>query len=147
MLFGIVRSIAITATVSSAVGGIFWALDGNFWKPFVLATVIQFVIFWMFTTVMDRISLFKQKQIENDRIAEFSKQSIEAECSYCKTLNLIPLQMDRDNDFDCTNCGKPNAVYIGVTVTQKTTPLNVSSLAINTLNPDEQSAIDKITNG
>ena len=81
-------------------------------------------------------------QLENERIAEYTKQSVTAECAYCKTSNMIPLRVDKDNDFNCTNCNKPNAVYIGITVTQKTNPMNVDSLAINTFNPDERSAIE-----
>lgn len=142
MIVSILRSIAITLLVSSICATVAWSLGYNFIKVFSLVTAIQFGGFWVLNSVIQHIKQVKMTQLENDRIAEYTKQSITAECAYCKTSNLIPLRMDSDNDFDCVNCNKPNAVYIGVTVTQKTNPMNVDTLAINTLNPDERSALE-----
>jgi len=142
MIVNILRSLAITLSVSGTCALVGWSLDYDFWRVFALVTAIQFVSFWLFNSVLQHIKQVKMTQLENERIAEYTKQSITAECAYCKTANLIPLRVDSDNDFECTNCSKPNAVYIGITVTQKTNPMNVDSLAINTLNPDERSAIE-----
>lgn len=144
-MFILIRSLLITGAVSGIVGTTFWSLDQGFLKPFVLSIILQFIGFWIFNTISQRIFSIKERQLENERIAEFSKQGVEVDCAYCKTTNLVPVRFDVDNDFECVNCGKPNAIYIGVTVTQKTTPLNVSPLMINTLNPDEQNAIDKLS--
>ncbi|MBP01547.1 MAG: hypothetical protein CMM25_01885 [Rhodospirillaceae bacterium] len=144
-MFILIRSLLITGAVSGIVGTTFWSLDQGFLKPFVLSIILQFIGFWIFNTISQRIFSIKERQLENERIAEFSKQGVEVDCAYCKTTNLVPVRFDVDNDFECINCGKPNAIYIGVTVTQKTTPLNVSPLMINTLNPDEQNAIDKLS--
>lgn len=144
MIRDILRSLGITFCVSGIGALIGWSIDHNPLKIFILLTSIQFVGFWILNTVTGHFRQIKMTRLENERIAEYTKQSIQAECAYCKTLNLIPLRMDLDNDFNCTNCNKPNAVYIGVTVTQKTNPMSVDSLAINTLNPDEQAAIDHI---
>lgn len=144
----ILRSIAITLCVSGTCGLLFWSLDYSFIKAFTLSTIIQFIGFWMFNSIMQHVRQVKMTELENQRIAEYTKQSINVECSYCKSNNLIPLHVNGDNDFKCVNCGKENAVYVGITVTQKTNPMNVDSLAVNTLNPDEQAAIDSIsTNG
>jgi hypothetical protein len=140
----ILRSISITLLISLVVGLIFWSTGGNFSRAFTLAIVIQFAVFWVYNTLSEKYFNLKQRQLDNERIKEFTKQGLEVECSYCKTVNLVPVRFDVDNDFSCTNCGKPNAIYIGVTVTQKTSPLNMSPLLINTLNPDEQQAIDRI---
>ena len=144
-MFMLFRSLLITGVVSGIIGTTFWSLDQGFLKPFVLSIILQFIGFWIFNTISQRIFSIKERQLENERIAEFSKQGVEVDCAYCKTTNLVPVRFDVDNDFECVNCGKPNAIYIGVTVTQKTTPLNVSPLMINTLNPDEQNAIDKLS--
>ena len=145
-MFIIIRSLLLTGVIASIVGATFWSLDEGFLKPFVLTIILQFIGFWMFNTITQRIFQVKEKRLDNERIAEFSKQGVEVECAYCKTTNLVPVRFDIDNDFACVNCDKPNAIYIGVTVTQKTTPLNVSPLMINTLNPDEQQAIDGLSN-
>lgn len=141
----ILRSLTITLAVSSIVAVVFWATGHDYIKPFVLTTTIQFAAFWMINTWLRNHHMIQTKRIENDRIKEFNKQGIDVECSYCKSPNLIPVRFDTGNDFQCVNCDKPNAVYIGVTVTQKTTPLNVSPLMISTLNPDEQHAIDQLS--
>jgi len=143
-MFNIFRSLAITLAISFIVSLVFWSTGYDYIKPFILTTVGQFTIFWLINNWLRNKHLIENKQLENERIKEFSKQGVEVECSYCKTPNLIPVRFDTDNDFECVNCEKHNAVYIGVTVTQKTTPLNVSPLMINTLNPDEQHAINKL---
>ena len=143
-MLSIIRSLAITLAISSVVSVVFWSTGSDYIKPFVLTTVGQFAVFWLINTWLRNKHMIESKHLENERIKEFGKQGVEVECSYCKTTNLVPVRFDIDNDFECVNCGKPNAVYVGVTVTQKTTPLNVSPLMINTLNPDEQQAIDKL---
>ena len=145
-MLAILRSVFITACVSACVSGVFWWSGSNFANVFVTCTLIQFGVFWMFNTIIQHVTQMKMTKLENERISEYSKQSIQANCAYCATDNLIPLRLNQDNDFTCTNCGKTNAVYVGVTVTQKTTPMNMNSLDINTLNPDEQAAIDQINN-
>lgn len=143
----ILRSIAITVIVASVVGLVFWSISGEFLKPFILTTITQFVLFWIFNTCSSYMYELKATALENERIAEFTKQGIEVGCSYCRSVNLIPVRFDEDNDFTCMNCDKENAVYIGITVTQKTTPLNVTPITVNTLDPAEQQAIDQIDNG
>lgn len=143
-MLNILRSLVITLVISSVVSVVFWSTGGDYIKPFVLTTVVQFAGFWLINIMLRNKHMIESKHLENERIKEFSKQGVDVECSYCKTTNLVPVRFDIDNDFECVNCGKPNAVYVGVTVTQKTTPLNVSPLMINTLNPDEQQAIDKL---
>ena len=142
MIVNIIRSLAITLSVSILGTVVCWSLGYNVYKSFALITAIQFGSFWILNSITQHFKQVKMTQLENERIAEYTKQSINAECAYCKTMNMIPLRMDHDNDFDCTNCNKPNAVYVGITVTQKTNPMNVDSLAINTLNPDEAKAIE-----
>ena len=140
-----IKSLIITVSVSLAIGVLSWASGHDYIKPAILALVGQFVLFWLFNSWLRKQHITQTNKLENERIKEFTKQAVEVECSYCKTTNLIPVRFDIDNDFNCTNCNKPNAVYVGVTVTQKTTPLNVSPLMINTLNPDEQQAIDTLS--
>ena len=144
-MYDMIKSLTITVSVSLVVGVLFWSSGHDYVKPIILTLVGQFAGFWLFNTWIRKQHIIKTGQLENERIKEFSKQAVEVECSYCKTSNLIPVRFDIDNDFNCSNCGKPNAVYVGVTVTQKTTPLNVSPLMVNTLNPDEQQAIDTLS--
>lgn len=144
-MLDVIKSLTITVTVSLLVGLVFWATGYDYVKPIILTMVGQFAVFWLFNTWLRKQHMIQTNKLENERIKEFSKQAVDVECSYCKSTNLIPVRFDVDNDFECTNCGKPNAVYIGVTVTQKTTPLNVSPLMVNTLNPDEQQAIDTLS--
>lgn len=144
-MLDVFRSLGITLSISLVVSTVYWSIGENYVKPFILTTVGQFVVFWLINTWIRSRQLTQNKQLENERIKQFNSQGVEVECSYCKTSNLIPVRFDIDNDFECLNCGKPNAVYIGVTVTQKTSPLNVNPLMINTVNNDEQAAIDKLS--
>ena len=141
----IIRSLSITFIVASLVGLVFWSIGEDFVKPFVLTIILQFVVFWIFNTCSGYIYNLKLAEIQITREAEFTKQGIEVGCAYCRTVNFIPIRFDDDNDFKCTSCDKANAVYIGVTVTQKTTPLNINSISVNTIDHGEQQAIGQLT--
>ena len=78
------------------------------------------------------------------RIKEYSKQGIDTECAFCTAPQFVPIRFDIDNEFDCTECGKSSALYVTVTSAQKTNPLDVSPLRVNTIISEELEAREKI---
>jgi len=140
----ILRSLMITCSIATVVATVFWSTGGDFYRAFILTIAIQIGVSWIYASISNRYFNIKQQQIDNERIKEFTKQGIDVECAYCKTPNLIPVRFDDDNDFTCINCDKENATYINVTITQKAAPLNMSPLLVNTLNANEQQAIDRL---
>ena len=71
------------------------------------------------------------RQLELQR--EIEETAAEATCAYCGEINLIPITPGGENDFDCLHCGKTNAVYLNITVAQKTNLTNLPSYEISNL--------------
>ena len=70
------------------------------------------------------------RQQDNVMLAELAKQSIVAPCAYCQTSNFVPVRMDIDNQFDCSECGKTNTVLINIETAQITTPLGSTTINV-----------------
>ena len=144
----IIRSLLVTIVISLAISLAFYFMGSDPKKIFIISfaaiMVVGFLLGQWSTTKM----IIKNKQLENERIIEFTKQGVSVECSYCSEVNFVPIRFDIKNEFDCNKCGKKNAIYLDIITTQITNPIQSARLQIQTINSDEQSAIDKIqTNG
>ena len=138
----IIRSLLITMCVSGMLASVCWSSGFDFWKSFMIVTIIQVFLSWCVKTTLTYMHNYRDKQMNLEFIREYSKQSVVVGCSYCSVENTAPVRFDRDNDFVCINCGKENALYVNITATQKTTPYTNGKFLVNTMNDDEQRAID-----
>ena len=84
---------------------------------------------------------------ETKRIEAYAQQGVDAACAYCNDMNYIPIRMDDDNTFDCGSCGKTNAVYIDVTVAQKTDIINKQNLSVSSYIKDKIDATERLQQG
>ena len=77
---------------------------------------------------------------ETKRIATYSQQGVTAECAHCRMTNFIPIRMDEINEFTCDECGKPNSVYVDITVAQKAALIDRENLSISSYIEDKLDA-------
>lgn len=145
-MLSILRSIFITVLISSVCGALAWTVGMDWLKVGIFALIGQFAFFYFFNTVLQTRVALKNKQLENERIKEFSKQGTIVPCAYCGTDNFIPVRLDTDNTFPCNHCGKDNSVYINITTAQTTNPLEANPLAVQAYIADREEAIAKIRN-
>lgn len=100
---------------------------------YIITIVIQIVIGYIYNTwSQDRFEKnLSLKQLELQR--EIEETAAQATCAYCGEINLIPITPGGDNDFDCLHCEKTNAVYLNITVAQKTNLSNLPPYEISNL--------------
>jgi len=132
MIFNILRSIVIVIFISLSLAGVMFGLGFSFMKTFAIVFCGQLLFTFIGYQIVEPISMLRNKQLENERIKEFSKQGVEIECASCNMPVIIPIRFDRSNNFTCDNCGAENSVYINITAAQKTTPMDINPLSINT---------------
>lgn len=126
--------VIITILVSAVSSAILWYLfDLHYIKGLVGMTALQIIISMVYNAVKSVYLNKVDREQETLRIKEFSKQGIDAPCAYCGVNNYIPIRLDRDNNFNCTACGKPNAVYISMTTAQKTQAISDTRLNIHSV--------------
>jgi hypothetical protein len=143
MLFTATKSILITIMVSAAVA---WAIGFTgtpFTNTFIITIIGLFIAGFFIGQVSDTLLVINNKKLENERIKEFTKQGVYVECAFCSHSNFVPIRFDVKNEFNCDGCNKKNAVYLDITTTQTTTPIDTAQLqAIS----EEEEVIDKIRN-
>lgn len=100
-------------------------------KSFIVGIVGQFVFFYVWNSVMSFMLRMRVESEETNRITEWAKQGVEAQCAYCGAINYIPIRLDEENEFTCTECDKQNSVYVNITTAQQTDTLDKDRLSVS----------------
>ena len=117
-------SLAFTAVVSAVVGLGGYLLAGTFWGFFALAFGVQFVLFAVINTYLQRKDTLEGAKVLNEQLEALSKFVIQLACAYCKQANSVPITLNQENRFQCGSCNQVNAVKMQFFAAQVTTPLN-----------------------
>jgi hypothetical protein len=117
-------SLGITILVSAVVGAGGYFLFGSFWGTFVIAFGIQFILFAVINTFLQRKDQIEINKILTEQLNAISKFTIRLNCAYCKTPNTFPITLNEENRFKCESCNQVNAVKMQFFAAQITTPLN-----------------------
>ena len=135
-IFYIIKSILITTVVSTIIA---LAFLSYFWQAFAISAALQVIIFYIINTIRD-VSIQK---LENQRIAEYSKQGLLLKCPcYKQNEEFVPIVLNENNNYSCEVCNKPVAVSIQTTTLAATVPVDLEN------SQEKISQIyNKITNG
>jgi hypothetical protein len=135
-IFYIIKSILITAAISTIIALVFLS---HFWQAFAISAALQVIIFYIINTIRD-VSIQK---LENQRIAEYSKQGLLLKCPcYKQNQEFVPIVLNENNNYNCEVCSKPVVVSIEATTLAATVPVDLEN------SQDKISQIySKITNG
>jgi len=117
-------SLAITVLVSAIVGAGGYFLLGSFWGTFVVTFGIQFILFAVINTLLQRKDQIEVNKLLTEQLDALSKFTIKLNCAYCKTPNTFPITLNQENRFQCESCNQVNGVKMQFFATQLTTPLN-----------------------
>ena len=117
-------SLAFTAVVSAVVGLGGYLLVGTFWGFFALAFGVQFVLFAVINTYLQRKDTLEGAKVLNEQLEALSKFTVQLACAYCKQANAVPITLNQENRFKCGSCNQVNAVKMQFFAAQVTTPLN-----------------------
>ncbi len=117
-------SLLFTSIVSIVVGVGGVLVTGNFWGYFALAFGVQFILFAIVNTFLQRKDAIEVNKILTDQLNALSKFTIKLNCAYCKTGNTFGITLNEENRFKCESCNQVNGVKMQFFATQITTPLN-----------------------
>jgi hypothetical protein len=126
-------SILITSLISLCVGVGGLLITGQFWGFFVLAFILQFIIFAIVNTILIRKDQTEGTRLLNQQLEVASKYTLRLSCAYCKIPNLIPVVLNQENRFKCESCNQINGVKMQFFATQITTPLKKITLPLEEL--------------
>tara|TARA_R100000152_G_C6755183_1_gene178896 strand:- start:24 stop:449 length:426 start_codon:yes stop_codon:yes gene_type:complete len=122
----IIKSLAVLLTVSLFIAGCFYFLNVSFWPVFGLSVISQFILYDLFSRWNNRKAEIEFQLIQNERIKEFNKFGVDAVCPVesCMHTTFVPVDMTRENEFECPKCKAEVKVMIGSKTFLKTTPID-----------------------
>ena len=144
MILPVIRSLIILLTVSTAVGYATYELEYGFIPGFIVALLLQLLVFNTAKYIRDSIMTVKIKSMQLEEIKSFEQQGIELNCAHCKESVFVPIRLDQQNSFECPACGKNNAVYVNMTVARETDSINMDAITTRLLVDDEERVKDEI---
>jgi len=116
-------SLLITSLISLAAGIAGLLITDHFWGFFVLAFILQFVLFAVINTILIRKDQTEGTRLLNQQLEAVSKHTLRLSCAYCKVVNLTPVTLNQENRFKCESCNQINGIKMQFFATQITVPL------------------------
>jgi len=78
-----------------------------------IGVIVQFGLYYAFITALSAYVELKNKQLENERIKEFSLQGLDVTCPCSlKKTEFVPIILNTNNTYKCDHCQKNVSVYI-----------------------------------
>jgi hypothetical protein len=126
----LIYSLAIPISVS-ILGGLFCLNFGfNFWITTLFFFILQFIGFYFYGEYVKRRNAIIEAELEMIAAAELAKITADVVCPCDKKVqNRIPIEMNVDNSYTCSQCNKRIGVIVDVKTTLKTEPLEQNPLA------------------
>jgi hypothetical protein len=118
-----ILSLCITGCISAIVGTGCKLMFGVFLGPFIIAFGVQFVLFFVVNTILQKRDTLTEIKLANEQLEALSKHLIKLTCSYCSKPNTLSITLNRENRFKCEFCQQMNGVKMQFFATQITTPI------------------------
>jgi len=128
IILSLIKTVAVATALSLIISHAFSLV---FLDWFLVCIAAQFIMFYMWNSFLEyRLNVARERE-ETERITSFMEQGVDAICAYCNASNFIPIKLDDDNEFNCTECNKDNSVYVDITIAQKTQIIDKQSLNVS----------------
>lgn len=126
----IIFSFGITLLVS-VLGGLFLLNFGfNFWVSTIFFFLLQLVGFYFYGEHIKRKNAILQAQLEMQIATELKKITADVVCPCDKKVQTtIPIEMNTDNSYICSQCSKRIGVIVETKTVLKTDPISKDPLS------------------
>jgi hypothetical protein len=139
MLRRLVSQLCIIIAVALCFGLLFNAVSLNFYLGIAFGIVIQFAAFRAFSYGLEVYATLKNKQLENERIKEFSYQGLAVECPCSKKIkDFVPVKLNSSNYYKCKECNKTVGIVLAAETALVTEPI------ANTATGDVEAIFNKL---
>jgi hypothetical protein len=117
--------------ISLFIGFVFYSFGLNFFIGIGVGVVVQFALYHAFLVLVNLYAALENKKIENERIKEFSFQSMEVTCPCFKQKKeIIPIRLNANNQYKCSECEKTISVFITPETAILTEPIVNTDLTV-----------------
>lgn len=122
----IIKSTSIVFLTSSLISLAAFLFGVNWIATFILAFVLQYILFSFFGNIINNYFIEQTKQKELDALEPLSTI---LECAYCNTKNIMTFLPDETEriEFECISCKKKNLVNIQFVVARVTDTVTINN--------------------
>lgn len=122
----IIKSTSIVFLTSSLIAIASFLFGVNWIATFILAFVLQYILFSFFGNIINNYFIEQTKQKELDVLEPLSTI---LECAYCNTKNIMTFLPDETEriEFECISCKKKNLVNIQFVVARVTDTVTINN--------------------
>lgn len=127
----LLKSLAITASVSAILSWPTTYIGIGFLSAFGFYTILQFVIFYFYNDYTSKKIAIEEEKIILAREAELSKQGAEVVCPCDRNVKcFVPIVINDRNEYTCPGCKKTVNVMVNLKTVLTTTPITHDPLVI-----------------
>lgn len=121
MTLQVLKSLILLCVVSSSAAYIgFKTTSKSFVEIFIIATILQFIFFYFYNSIISYITRLKLENKNLETIQLMNTNNVLIECSSCKKTNNVRVVLTEDNNFTCTHCKTENILDITFNTITKT---------------------------
>jgi ABC-type multidrug transport system fused ATPase/permease subunit len=123
----IVKSTSIVFLTSSLIALTSFLFGINWAATFILAFVLQYILFSFFGNIINNYFVEKTKQMQLNTLEPLSTI---LECAYCNSKNIMTFLADENErmEFECTSCKNKNLVNIQFVVARITDAVTINNV-------------------
>jgi len=109
----ILKSLFTVGLVSGVIGYIgFKTTSASFIEIFTISTIIQFIFFYFYNSILSYVTRMKLEKENLDTIKLINTNNVLIECEACKKVNNVRVDLSTQNGFVCEHCKSENILEI-----------------------------------
>jgi hypothetical protein len=121
-----------TAFISALIAGIAFMFGGNFVKWYLLATIGQYILFYLLNTFLAYKAARDARILQLKEAEIIGQNTAEVECAACKKKSEVLVKFGQGNHYICGHCNTKNTIFLFAETAVTTEPKYDAIPAINT---------------
>ena len=135
----LIRSLLVTAVISTLIGGTVAYFKHSFWMWFIVSFIGQFLISYISNMFLEYKALRELRALKLKEAEIAESNSIRVTCASCKKESDVIVRTNQENRFTCGFCNTKNSVYLVAETAVVTDPIyDAPSLKNISLNGTDQ---------
>jgi hypothetical protein len=127
IIWKICKSLFLTISISILFGLFFFNVGYNFYISSIFFFIIQIIGFYFYGDYIKRKTAFQEAELQLKMNAELKKISADVTCPCDKKVQMtIPINMNEDNFYTCSQCNKKVTVLVETKTALRTDPIDVN---------------------
>ena len=110
----ILRSLGILTAISVCFGLFLSEFNISFWVSFAFVSAVQIVVYNVYRYYQQSKAIARNQELDKLALEQISKQTALLPCASCNAEQIVAVELNTANTFECQACNQKNSVYINI---------------------------------